>query len=262
MPVTLIPDFSEPFLLEVAKGNVPGHSLIHKYGRMPSGTSGTEETISELGQMQFPASASTMRIKAGGNANDNSGGSGAREVTIYGLDETGALAEEAVASNGASASSSTTVTFLRTFRARVTKGGAYVTTGTGITGQNQASITIEKTAGSGDFLTIPQYECTTEYAGYHIPIGKTGYLLSALMQVDAAKSADIILYQRGDILDISAPVTPRRVMFYFDGVQGDSHFAPKSPVKINALTDVWWTFIPSANGTECSIDFEILLVDD
>ena len=262
MPISTIPDISEDFLIRVAKGDVPGHSLVHKFGRAPTSTINVEQSVSELGTMQFPSTAVAMRVKAGGDATDTAAGVAAREVTIYGLDETGALAEEAEATAGISASTATTTTFIRVFRARVTSSGAYAVTSIATTGTNADDITIEDSGGAADYIVIPQYEGTSEYAGYTIPLGKTGYLLSALIQVDATKSADVILYQRPNILDTSVPVSSRRVMFYFDGVAGDTPFKPKSPIAIPALTDVWWNFIPSANGTECSIDFEILLVDD
>jgi hypothetical protein len=253
---------STEFYLDVAAGNIDGHTIVHKFGRNPSGTLGVEDTVSDLGQMQFPTSASTMRVKAGGNAADTAAGAGAREVTIYGLDNTGALAQEAVATAGAAASSATTTTFLRVFRARVTGSGTYATTGTATAGSNQGDIVIEDSSGTNDYITIPQYEGTTEYAGYHVPINTTAYLLGATIQVDASKSSDVILYQRPSFLSTASEIQSRRVVLYFDGIAGATNFTLQSPIKIDGETDLWWTFIPTANGTECAVDFELLIVDD
>lgn len=250
------------FLIEVAAGRVPGMSIVHKYGRNPSGVLNTEATVSDLGNMQFPVTATTVRIKAGGNAADTAAGVGAREVTVYGIDATGALVEEALPTNGISASSSTTTSFFRDFRARVTDVGTYTTTGLDTGGSNQDAITIENTAGTDDILRIPQYEGSSEYAAYHIPEGKTAHLLSALIQVDASKNADVILYQRRDILNTSSNIASRWVTLHLDGVVGQTAFKPRSPISFPSLTDIWWTFIPTANGTECSVDFELLLIDD
>ena len=250
------------FYTEVQKGNIPGHSIINKFGRAPTSTINVESSVSDLGLMQFPVAASTMRVKAGGNAADTAAGAGAREITIYGLDETGALAEEAVATAGASASAATTITFLRVFRARVTSAGTYTTTSIATVGVNQAAVTIEDSGGAADYVRIPAFEGTTEYAGYHVALGTTAYLIDTHINVDAAKSSDAILYQRRDILDSTAPVQSRRVVNYIDGIAGNISVDYKGPISFPALTDIWFNFIPSANGTECSVNFELLIVDD
>ena len=253
---------SADFYTEVQKGNIPGHSMVNKYGRAPTSTINVESSISDLGLMQFPAAASTMRVKAGGNAADTAAGAGAREITIYGLDETGAYAEEAVATAGASASTATTTTFLRVFRARVTSAGAYTTTSIATVGVNQAAVTIEDSASAADYVRIPAFEGTTEYGGYHVALGATAYLIDSHVNVDASKSSDVVLYQRRDILDSTVPVQSRRVVNYIDGVSGNFTQDYKGPVSFPALTDIWWNFIPSANGTECSVSFELLIVED
>lgn len=250
------------FYTEVAKGSIPGHSTINKYGRAPTSTINVESSVSDLGLMQFPAAASAMRVKAGGNAADTAAGAGAREITIYGLDETGAYAEEAVATAGASASAATTITFLRIFRARVTSAGTYATTSIATVGVNQAAVTIEDSGSAADYVRIPAFEGTTEYAGYHVALGTTAYMIDTHINVDAAKSSDVVLYQRRDILDSTAPMQSRRVVNYIDGVAGNVSVDYKGPVSFPALTDIWFNFIPSANGTECSVNFELLIVED
>jgi hypothetical protein len=261
MPTFTIKTYDSDFYHEVAAGNVPGQSIVHKYGRNPNGSLGTEATVSDLGEIQMPTTASAMRIKAGGNAADTAAGAGAQEVTIYGQDENYELAEEAVATAGARASTATTTTFIRVFRARVTSSGSYQTTGTGTGGTNQGAITIEDSGGAADYIRIPQYEGTSEYAAYHVPANKKAYLLGATIDVDATRNADVILYKRTDASDTTGAVSSRRVQLYFDGVAGSISFAPESPIALGADCDVWWSFIPTANGTECSVDFELLLED-
>jgi hypothetical protein len=262
MPLTQVPQFTEEFLTEAALGNVPGYSIVNKNGRNPNGTNGTEETVSLLGEMQLPSSASTMRISAGGNANDTAAGSGAREVTIYGLDSSGELAEEAIATNGASASSATTTSFLRVFRARVTKSGTYVATGTSTSGSNQGAVVIEDSSGTNDYIQIDQFEGSSQFGGYTVPTDKTGYLIGGSVDIDASKSADVILYLRGGITTTTAPVESRIVIEHLDGVSGKVPFSAAAPIDLGSGSDFWVTFIPTANGTECAVDFQLLLVDN
>ena len=65
------------FLTEVAKGNVAGNSIIHKFGKnISTNTSFTPVSIGGIYQTPQAGSATTLRIKSGGNANDTAAGSG------------------------------------------------------------------------------------------------------------------------------------------------------------------------------------------
>ena len=220
---------SSDFYTEVVKGNIPGHSIIHKFGRNDAVASGVWERVALLSVPAFHLSAATtVRIKAGGNANDTAAGTGAREVTVEGLDASGNSLSETIATNGIAASASTTGSFLRDFRAYVSAVGTYSTTPT--TGTNQAAITIENTAGTQDLISIAQYEGQSQYCGYTIPAGKTGYLLSALITVDSNKTADAKIITRAGITDAAAPFSSLRIRNYWDGVTGVLPFHPKSPI--------------------------------
>ena len=102
--------------IECAEGNTAGCRVVHKFGRNPS-VGAAKEIISTLATYWQPIAAETVRVKAGGNANDTAAGSGCREITIEGLDGSWAEASEAEATAGASASTATTTTFIRVFRA-------------------------------------------------------------------------------------------------------------------------------------------------
>lgn len=248
---------SRDFLIEVQKGNVAGHSLVHKFGRNDTVPNGTWEHVSLLsGVTAFRSSAATMRIKAGGNAADTAAGAGAREVTIQGIDSALAEITEAVATAGSSASSATSASFWRVHRAWVSAVGTYSV-------GNTAAITIEDSGGASDMIMIAATEGQTQYAGYTIPTAKTGYLLSLRLSVDAAKAADFRLFTRGSITDTSAPMASRRIRKYWDGLLGQTVYTPHGPdLVLAALTDIWIEAQGGGAGTEVSADFEILLVDD
>ena len=96
-----------------------------------------------------------------------------------------------------------------------------------------------------------------------VPTGKTAYLLSALVTVDAAKAADIRFCTRENIDDTSAPMSASRVKLFWDGVLGSTAFNPRSPMSpIVAKSDLWWEARGGGAGTEVSADFELLVVDD
>jgi len=63
------------FLIEVQKGNIAGHSMVHKFGRNDNVPMNSWEFINLLGFTDWPLSApTTVRIKAGGDAADVAGG--------------------------------------------------------------------------------------------------------------------------------------------------------------------------------------------
>ena len=250
--------FTRDFLIEVQKGNIAGHSMVHKFGRNADVPNGTFEGVNQLSAaFNFLTAATTVRIKAGGNAADDVAGNGARTVTVEGLDDTGAFATETIDTNGVSASSATSTSFWRVFRVFVVTCGTYGAA-------NTAQITIENSAGGTDLIAILTEEGQSKYGAYAIPLGKTGYLLDALVEADAAKAADFRLCTREDLTDASsAPFSPIKVKLYWDGVLGQAAIDPHSPIlTLPALTDIWIDAEGGGAGTEVSCDFEILLVDD
>lgn len=254
-PAQPVPDY----WLEMQKGNISGHSVIHKYGSNTSVPSGTWEGVQLLSEsFIWLTTATTIRVKSGGDANDTAGGSGAQAITIEGLDETGATATESIELAGTSASSVTSTTFIRVFRAYIkdSRAGAY-------TGGNTAAITVENGTGGTDLILIGAGDGQTLHGAYTIPLGKTGYLLSAIVQSDGSKAADFRLCTRADLLDVSTPYSPLRIRFFWDGVAGQEILHPETPIlKLSALTDIWIDARGGGAQTEVSIDMEILLVDD
>jgi hypothetical protein len=247
------------FLIEVSKGLVPGHALVEKFGRNDAVGSGAFEFVNLLGfaTLAWPISAATtVRIKAGGAAADTAAGANAQEVTVEGLDGTGAEVSEAIATNGALASTVTTATFLRPQRAWVSAVGTY-----GVS--NAAAITIESGTGGTDLLQIAIGEGQTQFGAYSIPAGKTGYLLGGLFTVDSNARADVRMFQRQNLDDTSAPMSAARIVNSYVGVIGEQAFGGAGPRGVfPEKTDVWAEAKGSAGASSVAVDFEILLVDN
>ena len=256
---------SGDFLTEVQKGNVAGHSIVQKFGRNPlTGTSFVP--ITSIGVYRTPqvAGATTLRVKAGGNANDTAAGSGAQEITLQGLDETGAEVTEILATAGVSASLSTTATFIRFYRAWVSKSGSYADM---VTPSHTATITIEDTASTQDWGTIDLngFASSQTYIGaYTIPLGKKGYLLSGKLRLDTTKVVDGIFFKRENILETVAPYTAMRAMLELTGLDSLGYqFDPKSSGgALPALTDIGFMAKVATGTADVSVEMEILLVDE
>ena len=248
------------FYLEAAKGNIPEHSIVHKFGKNSSvGTNFVAITNGGIYNTPQVSGATTLRIKAG-NANDTALGSGAREITIIGIDETGAEQTEILATAGAVASASTTVTFIRLLKAFVSGSGTYATQ---IAGSHVGDIVIENGAGGTDWGVIrstgfPASE--TEIGAYTIPDGYTGYFLSGYGFSDSSKTTELMFFMRQGILDTAAPYQAMRVLFeeYVQG--GGFTIEPKAPILIGTACDVGFLAKVDVSTSEVEVDFEILLV--
>lgn len=250
------------YYMEIAKGNVPGESLVHKFGRNPSvGTSFVPVAIGGVYPTPQASGAAAMRVKSGGNANDTAAGTGAREITIEGLDETGALASEAVATAGASASSATTTTFMRVFRVYVSASGNYATQSAG---SHSGDIVIENTGGT-EYATIASTDFPrgqSQIAAYSVPLGYTAKMCGIIINVDSNKDLDAVLFKRESILDVAAPYSAMRTVAEFDAISGEFAITFAQPLDFPALTDIGVMAKASTGTAEVTVDFPIVLIKD
>ena len=245
------------FLVEVSKGNIPGHSIVHKFGRNDAVSTSWELVSQVSGATSFLSAATTVRVKSGGDAADDAAGAGAREVTVQGINDSFVRAEEAIATAGTGASLATATSFLRVDRAFVSAAGTYATP------VNTADIVIENSGGGTDLIHITADEGQTQYGAYALATGVTAYLLSVFISVDTSKTADFRFFVRENSNDTTPPVSPKRLKLFWDGVSGSIDFAPLSPILfVNGPADIWMEAKGSGAPAEVSVDFELLLVDD
>jgi len=251
--------------LDVTRGLVSGMTVIKKFGR---GTVGT--TFSPLTQTtSYPTpqsgSATALRIKAGGNAADTLSASGAWEVTLEGLDENFNLVSEAVTTNGASASSPTSATFTRMFRAYVSASGTYASA---TAGSHFAAITIENSAGGTDWGSIgatnfPKGQ--SEIAAYSVPTGYTAYVFLDDVTIDSGKTADLIFFHRANIDETAAPYTAIRAKSVLTGIGAGTTDLSGRNVPFGPFVgpcDIGYMGRVSATTGQIAAEFEIFLVNE
>lgn len=251
---------TKDFYIEVAQGNIPGYSIVNKFGRSTNIANGIWSIVSLVGTSGiFVTSPVSVRIKTGGNAADTADGAGARSITVVGLSSSLTELTEEITTSGAGVSLPTTTSFWRVYRAYIADDsvGSY---GIG----NVGDIVIEDSGGSADIIKIAADEGQSQCGVYTIPSGKTGYLLTVFLTTDAVKAADFRLFVRENLTNVTVPVSPRRLKLYWDGIL--SHidaYTPRGPgLKLPELTDIWIEAAGGGASTEVSVDFEILLVDN
>jgi len=248
----IINSFAAASNIVISAGDLAGYSAINKFGRNPN-IGGAPETIWMYGgRYVYLTSPSTVYAHSA-DTDDSVSGTGARTVTIQGLDGNYESIEETVTVRSGVA---TTAQFLRVFRAFVVTSGS--------TGTNEGNIIISTgAAGTGTVLAdIGTIGTGTTYglgqtnlALYTIPAGKTGYLTAWNIGVGSYNDAvTVSLLSR----EFNSAFRTRDIM----DVPGGSHVRNYSvPIKLPEKTDVEIIGI-ATTGTNISSSFDIILVDN
>ena len=159
---------TDNFYLEVAKGNVLGHSIINKFGHNPAAATGGEDVWGGGGTYAFyPTTAQTMEAVSSDN-DDNVGDTGARLLLVFGLNSSWDEVSEYVTLTGTTPVA-LNHTYIRMYRAVVISVGS--------SESNEGNIQVRET-GAGDIgAYIAAGDGQTQQAIYTIPRGKTGYFI-------------------------------------------------------------------------------------
>lgn len=221
------------FYLEVAKGNVVGHSVVDVHGGNPDVGTGAFEDLWDEGGLYtgWLQTAVSIRIKAGGSVNDiATTGSGMRRIEVFGLDENWAEVSEVIACNGASASTATTATFIRIRRIIGVECGSYG-------GTNAAAIVVETTGGTelGEILAGLG---ESELCLYTVPAGHTFYMTELRIDVNSSKTATVRLNIREGANNTSSLFCPWRTEVEFNELTGDVPQQYLVPVVYSEYTDI------------------------
>ena len=251
---------SRDFYISVSQGKIAGHSLIHKFG---AGTlSTTMKPISLGGEYRTPQTAVSLEVVSS-SASDTSNGVGARQVTIIGLNSAGVEISQTIATNGLTAVALPTP-MLRVYRWFVSQSGTYASA---TQGSHVGNLTL-RVAGAGQLwstiLNTPFPVGQSQIGAYTIPTGYTGYLLSKNVFSESSKTADIYFFKREMIGDIVTPYEGvMRLVEREVGVTGGYAITTVAPRKIGVgLCDVGFMGKVSVGTSECSVEFELLLIDN
>lgn len=247
------------FLAEVGKGNIPGHSVVHKFGHANVGTSLVPITSSLA--YQTPTAAVALEFVSD-DADDTAAGAGAREITFIGIDANYDEIIQVIATNGLTAVSIPTP-MLRLYRWYVSASGSYATQ---TVGSHEGTLTV-RVASAGatwDTLSIVPFPAgQSEIGAYTVPDGFRAYILQQEFAVAGTKAVDVILFKRIGIDVVSAPFTTMRQIVHFVGLTG---FAPmRFLVPINsfpARTDLGYMAKVTSGTANVTVHFLILLVED
>jgi len=245
------------FWFEVARERFDDLRLRFRFGKNTAVPNGSWEIISDLsGPVTFLSAADTVRVKAGGDAADDSAGAGARTIRVFGIDDSLNFVSEDITLAGASASASTTTLFWRVcFTTVLQPVGTYG-------GSNTGNITLEDTSATTNLDIILAGEGSSSKACYTVPTGKTAYLIGWETHVSSSQAADVRLRSRADLTNTASPA-PIRTDYQETGVLGNAINQPEGFLaKYPAGTDVWLEVNGSGGTTLATGAMEFLEVDD
>ena len=249
--MTLItPKIPQSYGLELSKGNIPNHIGINKYGSNTDIDTTTDpETIWSAGGLYaFLSSAGTVAVVSS-DANDDDGDTGARTISIEGLDANYDQITETVTLNGTGSVNTTTHTdWLRVNRAYVVSAGS--------SEKNEGIITMS--VGGTTVATIPAEKGQTQMAIYTVPNGYNAYitnLFGAIVKgTGAATNADVQFYSRkNNVIRLQQEIS-------LDST-GTSEFNKTYaiPLAFEEKTDIYAEALVGANNTSIFVNFGIII---
>ena len=244
---------SEPFELQVARGQIAWHYDVHKFG-FNSDIDDSLETIWAQGGLYSYLAAATQLSISSSSANDTSAGTGARTVTLSGLDTDYNEISETITLNGQTAVT-TTNSYLRIFRIVVNSAGSG--------GENAGVIyagTGTVTAGvpANKYATISIGDNQTLMAFWTVPANHTAYFL----QTDVT----VATTQNNKYCTVSLVARPYGEVFQvkdrFVKAESQTTLTYSVPLKFEEKTDIEYRAIGDSSGANISISaaFEIIYI--
>ena len=246
---------SEPFELQVARGQITGHKLKFKFGNNAT-VSNTEETIwAEGGLYVYPTSATQMTVSSS-SANDTAAGTGARTINIEGLDADYNEVSEDIILNG-----QTPVTTVNSYL-RINRG-AVLTAGSG--GKNAGIIragtgTVTSGVPANVFFSIDgEGDNQTLMCLWTVPAGYTAFLVQTNVSTGNSSNTPallrttIVARPHGGVFNTQERITLK------DGNQLQSYnfplrFTEKTDLEVRAQST-------SSNVTfDCSASLEFIYI--
>lgn len=242
---------TEPFELQVSRGQVAWHRSVTVFGFNPD-IDTTELVVWPNGASvayQHPGDLITV---SSSNANDTSAGTGARTVTLYGLDENHDEISETIALNGQTAVTSTkkfSHVNLMTV-ATVGSGGKNA----GLVYAGTGTVTAGVPANTFNLIETGFNQSTS--AHYTVPAGYTGYLMNGSISSGQASGSTAVIGK----LVLIGPDQVYRVAAVSALNNGFATYDFKLPIALPEQFTVEARAYGTASNNYVSAFFQILLV--
>jgi hypothetical protein len=244
---------SEPFELQVARGQIAWHYDVHKFG-FNSDIDDSLETVWAQGGLYSYLAAATQLSVSSSSTNDTSAGTGARTVTLSGLDADYNEISETITLNGQTAVT-TTNSYLRIFRMVVNSAGSG--------GENAGVIyagtgTVTSGVPANKYATIAIGDNQTLMALWTVPANHTAYLLQTDVTVATTQNnkyctASLVARPYGEVFQVKDR---------FVKAESQTTLTYSVPLKFEEKTDIEYRAIGDSAGADIAISaaFEIIYI--
>lgn len=230
---------SEPFELQVSRGQIPGHSWLHKFGAVPAMSINNTGTIWDINDTSYPwSSFSSASVLSVDRASASDAG---KAITIIGLDANYIEISENVTLTNATGNQ-TTKSFIRVYRAYMYNGSS----------TNVGNINI-KTADNVTVARITAAKGQTLMAIYTVPAGYTGFLHQGTMSVQDGADATGNMYVR------YGGESAFRIGHSFE-VTGQYYYPFHNPVPIPEKSDIDVRATVRSNNARITAAFDMTLI--
>ncbi len=232
---------SEPFELQVARGQIPGHSFNHKFGAVPAMSVNTTGTVWDVNDTLYPwssfSSAGTLTVSRASASDAN------KIITIVGLDANYNEITENVTLTNVSGNA-TTQSFVRIYRAFMFNGSA----------TNVGHIDVLK--GATTVLRITAEKGQSLMAVYTVPAGYSGYLTQGVMTVEQGGDCT------GDMFFRYGGQTAFRIGHSFEVANGEYSYSFSVPIRLPEKTDIDVRASVRTNNARVTAAFDVILVKE
>lgn len=241
------------YLYSIAEGDILGHDALLKFGTRSSVVANTMSTVWEGTPAIYPYLVTAEQLQVvSTDANDTLLGTGARTITLIGLDTNYNELEETINMNGLT-QVTTTNSFVRINRAFVATVGTFG-------GSNIGTINILNNAGTTTQALITIGDGQTLMTMWTVPVNKTAYILALNTSTSSNKGARVSLVTRELDGGILYPFRIRYRAYVFSGTDS---FIFRIPFKIPEKTDIEVRVLTptSAGTTSLGSTFELWYED-
>lgn len=238
--------------LEIAKGNVPGHSHVNKFGHNPSMASGATEDIWDGSALYvFPATALMTSISQTSDQAAMQGGT----VVVEGLDASWNAVTQTATLNGSDTTTVVTLStaLIRCFRMYVTEDVV-----------TDSPIRVHNAGESQDYAVILAANNQTQMAIYTVPNGKTAYMTGVWASLNAGGGApstmNIRLWERDNDNGYAREIDHTMGLDVDASTHWNHMFKPYK--KYTQKKDIFLDGTTAAATADVSAGFDLILVDN
>lgn len=249
-PSRTLDDRTEPFELQVSRGQIEGHRAVTVWGYNPDIDTSEETVWADGGIMTLPSSAATVKISSD-SANDTAAGTGARTVLISGLDSSYDEISETITLNGTT-EVTTTKSYLRiNSMVVVTTGSGNANAGNIYAGTGTVTLGVPATIYNQIYVGFNN----TMTASYTVPNGYTGYLVnggvSSGQDGGTAQITGKLVVRSNGISFVSAVATLNN---------GLAEYSFDLPLQILQHQTIEARALGSSNNNQVAAHFQLILI--